>query len=99
MHRAAENGHVATIRALAELGASVNAGINMVSKKRVTPLYSAAIKDNGGAIRTLVELGANNNIGDKDGVKPIHAAAIRGCDSAIRALVELGGDVNKLSPL
>jgi ankyrin repeat protein len=87
---AVKNGRVDAIKALAELGADVNAPY----PAGLTPVHVATRYGYEEAIKALAELGVDVNKRDSDGCTPVLVAVLFGHVGVIKALAELGADVN-----
>ena len=90
VYKSAASGNVATLMALAKLGADVNDA----DEEGRTPMFLAAQNDHVKAVKMLAELGADVNRADKVGRTPVLMAAENGHKEACRALAELGAAVN-----
>lgn len=90
---AAEKGHPATVAALAEAGAAVNAGDSL----GWTPLHFAAVNNHAECARVLVQAGATVDVRDRVGWTPLHMAAMNGNTEASCALVELGASLDAVN--
>ena len=59
---------------------AINAGvdINTIGPGGQTPLMHAVLSGKVSAVKTLLKLGADTKIGEKDGYVPIHGAGFQG---------------------
>lgn len=89
LHKAAQNGHEATVLKLVELGACVYA----VDGAGVTPLHLASRSGHVPTMRVLLSLHADPGAKDDYGWSPIHQTANRGRTRAVMALLESGADL------
>ena len=71
---AAEKGHAATVAALAEAGAAVDAGDSL----GWTPLHFAAINGHAECARVLVQAGATVDVRERVCSTPLHMSAMNG---------------------
>lgn len=85
-----ESDHVACLRLLHELGASITTPEN----NGCTPVYMAAAAGQVDSLRALHELGADISTAANAGDTPVYAAAYNGHADAIRVLHELGADIS-----
>jgi ankyrin repeat protein len=83
---AAQNGHVASVRFLADTGADVG----LADKGRRAPVHAATEGRHAEVVRELIERGAYINAGTFDGRTPITIAAMMGEVEIVRVLVEAG---------
>jgi cytohesin len=87
---AASGGHAACIELLAKRGAGIDArGYN-----DRTPLSLTIVTQHPEVAKSLIELGANPNLPDKDGIKPINFAFIRREYDIARLLIPKTKDLN-----
>ena len=94
LHSAANGGHVAAIRRLADLKHDLNAKDYLGR----TPLHYAAMHGRARAVQALVELGADMQEKDsRGGYTPLHLAADAGQCETISKLIELGAPVDVAS--
>jgi hypothetical protein len=91
MHKAAGDGQVNLIRALAVLGGDVNAP---VTYNGWTPVHVAACVGRVNALRTMAVLGADVASRDFYSRTIAFVAALLGNIDALTTLVELGADIN-----
>jgi|GEM_PF-5182243 len=91
LYIAAQNGDVAAVKHLVQLGADVN---QATSDGAFTPLLIAADKGHLGVVIVLVDNGANVNQADKCGFVPLSIAAFEGHLDMVQYLVNQGADVN-----
>ena len=82
------NGHDACLRAV------LDAGLNL-SEPEANPLVHAARIGHAGYMRTLMDAGADPNVGSGKGTTPLHAAANAGNAEAIRLLLVAGADPHR----
>jgi uncharacterized protein len=81
--------YVEIVDALLQAGADVN----VRDEAGFTPLHDAALAGNAGAVRLLLDHGANINIGDKDsGATALYMAATMGREDVVNLLLEKGAD-------
>ena len=90
---AAENGHTATVAALAEAGAAVNAA----DTTGWTPLHFAAVNGHAACARLLVQAGAMVDARERIGWTPLHMAAMNGRTECACALVEVGAALDAVN--
>jgi ankyrin repeat protein len=90
LHTATAEAKPATIYALIQAGADVNAR----NEEGETPLYIAAEEGNSEIIAALMEAGADVNAPDDGGWTPLHVAAREGPPASVSALIQAGADVN-----
>ena len=91
LREASKAGDAETIRALIEVGVSVNE----VSKTYGnSPLHYACREGRKDAVITLLAAKADANARNSDARTPLHWAASNGTASVIKALVESGADLN-----
>jgi ankyrin repeat protein len=83
---------VGMIRALAAIGADVNATRKIITPSR--PVHVATSMGCIDALRALVELGADVNTPAEDCKTPMYIAAQEGKVATIRALAELGANID-----
>ncbi|RYP68710.1 hypothetical protein DL771_006511 [Monosporascus sp. 5C6A] len=88
LHRAAEMGREADVRALVHLGADKDAK----DRYGKTPLYIAAENGHKAIVRTLVELETDKEAKNRYMKTLLHLAAKTGHEAVIRILIELGAD-------
>ncbi len=80
------------VEALIAAGADINAR----DGAGFTPLHDAALAGNAGAVRFLLDHGADVNIGDKDtGATALYMAATMGREEVVTLLLEKGADATK----
>ena len=72
MHAAASSGHAGMLKAMAEIGADINVTQDAPAKAGNTPLHSACRRCNTDAVKTLIELGADETMKNVDGLTPAH---------------------------
>jgi ankyrin repeat protein len=89
IYLAAEKGHTATIRRLAELGADVN----IANIGGYTPMHVAVYCNKSKSIETLCELGADINTVNRDHMTPINLAANQGNMELISILLDQGASL------
>jgi ankyrin repeat protein len=87
---AAERGDQATVRALLQKGADLNAA----RADGMTPLHAAVYNDHLGIADALLRAGAKAGGTDRYGVTPLYLAAVNGNADMIRRLLDAGADVN-----
>ncbi len=99
---AANNGNLAIVKLLLELGADVMSR----NEDGKTPLHGAVLQQyeksddyvplapGAELTKLLVKKGADVNARDKKGMTPLHAAALRGCDESASFIIEKGADIN-----
>jgi len=90
LDRAARNGDVAKIRALAAAGADINA--TDVGGTRWTPLLHAIHKGQRGSVDALIALGADVNRRSPSGLSPLEMAAGNGQSPIVKRLLAAGAD-------
>ncbi|MCU9848196.1 ankyrin repeat domain-containing protein [Defluviimonas sp. WL0024] len=88
LHRAAQEGDVATIRRLAAQGANVNAR----DGRRRTPAHVAAFASQDEALRALAEAGADMNALDADAYDTVTIAAVANDPDLMSLAIALGND-------
>ncbi len=94
LHSGSEGGSEAIVRAILEAGVDPDAR----GDGRLTPLMRAASGGHAGAVRTLIEFGADVNTGRSPRETERTAllyAALEGSVETVRALLEAGADVNR----
>ncbi len=96
LHWAAKGGHAEAVRALAELGAKVNAK----TKQKQNALHIAAGQEAKQgfpppteAVAALIELGVKVGERGPQSATPLHFAAMRGHAAIIRALIAAGAPI------
>jgi ankyrin repeat protein len=91
---AAQSGDVATMKALVDAGA----GVNAKNASGVTPLHRAALNGRKAAEQYLIQAGADlRSKATEKGYTPLHVAALGGSTDAALVLLESGADVNERS--
>lgn len=85
---AAEEGHTSTVRALLDLGATVD----LSNTKKQTPLFIAASQGNTNIVSMLIKANANKNAQDENGMTPIAAATSTNRVITVHALATLGAN-------
>jgi len=88
---AAQEGHLACVRLLVELGADVNA-----QRNGSTALYNAVGKKHASVVRALIAFGANPNteVAKLGQLCPLFLAALSDAPQCMRELIRGGADVN-----
>jgi ankyrin repeat protein len=89
---AAERGHLDVVKAMARLGANVNAKAEVEGQTALIAVGSSADAE---TIQLLVRKGANINEADDIGQTALMAAAGAGRLEAVQALLQLGANVNQ----
>ncbi len=84
----------AMVRILVQRGASID-GRGVARFAGGTALMMAAIKQNEGALYSLLEMGASVDLAREDGGTAIILAASEGAIAIVRALLDRGADVEK----
>jgi len=67
--------------------------VNMQDDRGHTPLINAVIAENNSMVKTLIKLGANVNLKNKDGNTSVHFAAGDGSVERLEILVEAKADI------
>jgi ankyrin repeat protein len=75
------------IRAAVAAGARVNERRDEYTQGSQTPLMFASLTGKSSAVKTLLALKADANIGEKDGYTPLHGAAFQGRSQAAAILL------------
>ncbi len=75
MHAAAFMGHAEMLKAMAERGADINVTQDAPAKAGNTPLHAACERCRVDAVKTLIELGADDGIKNVDGLTAAHIIA------------------------
>jgi ankyrin repeat protein len=91
---AAKNGDTASVRALVEQKADVNAP----GPDGTPPLYWAIQADDLAIAQLLIRAGADVKTPNRYGLTPIHIAVSNGNVAMIRALLDAGADPNTIDP-
>jgi ankyrin repeat protein len=76
-----------SIRAAVAAGARINEKRDEYTQGSQTPLMFASLTGKSSAVKTLLALKADANIGEKDGYTPLHGAAFQGRSEAARILL------------
>jgi ankyrin repeat protein len=87
---AARRGDAATVRALIQRGADVNA----TEGDGATALHWASYRDDVASADALLRAGANVNAANDLGATPLWAASLNGSAAMVRRLLEAGADPN-----
>jgi cytohesin len=96
LHRAAQQGRVASLRVLLEGGADLRGG----GLHHRTALYEAAKYGHVAAVALLLDRGADPNVREgSSGFTPLHIAAERRHLEVLRVLIARGAEVNALNQL
>jgi ankyrin repeat protein len=77
MHAAAYSGHAEMLKVMAELGADVNVTQDAPAQAGNTPLHSACERFQANAVKTLMELGADDSLKNVNGLTAAHIVANR----------------------
>ena len=88
LHAAARKGQFLAIRMLVKLGCNVN--FNSPHKNCITPLHQAVRGNHVGAVKTLLELGANPRSRTTQQETAVHFAARYGSADVVSTLIERG---------
>jgi ankyrin repeat protein len=91
LHSAAANGHAQMVRALVELGASVEWQSGHGNRPLHAATYGCATAERTETVRTLLELGADVHAVNSRGENPLHG--VRNT-AAVRLLLEAGANLN-----
>jgi uncharacterized protein len=91
---AAMNGDVATVRALVQQKADVNA----VQTDGATAIQWAVYRDDLEMVDVLIAAGANIKLANREGATPLYLASLHGSEPMIEKLLQAGGDPNQLGP-
>jgi uncharacterized protein len=91
---AAMNGDVATVRALVQQKADVNA----VQTDGATAIQWAVYRDDLEMADVLIAAGANIKLANREGATPLYLASLHGSEPMIEKLLQAGGDPNQLGP-
>lgn len=101
LHQAAHRGNVQLIHRLHRQGCDLEAktsdnSISDLNRFNVgTPLYFAAANGHEGAVKALLQLGAEPRCRNITGEMPIHVACWRGYPSVVRILLDAGVDIEE----
>lgn len=78
-----------------DIQAEINRGADIRGRDNIglTPLHTAAAKDNAEAITALIEAGADIEVRSGSGGTPLHWAAYPSSSKAVTALIEAGADI------
>jgi ankyrin repeat protein len=94
-HLAAHYGHESLITALAAAGADLNAkSQSQIAPPGNRPLHAAIAGKQAGAVRVLLERGADPNAPQDDGLTPLHLACMTDAIEIVRALLDRGANVH-----
>ncbi|KAM4045664.1 receptor-interacting serine/threonine-protein kinase 4 [Anomaloglossus baeobatrachus] len=94
LHYAAWQGHLNIVKLLAK---QYKANLNCQTSDGRTPLHLAAKRGHYRVARTLVELGCDLNVPNKQLKTPLHIAAETGHTSTARLLILHGADINAVT--
>jgi ankyrin repeat protein len=94
-HLAAHHGHESILAALAAAGADLNARSNSTTAPAGNrPLHAAIAGKRAGAVRVLLERGADPNATQDDGMTPLHVACTTDAIEIVRLVLDRGANVN-----
>ncbi len=97
VHIASNSGHTNVLNLVLKYCSNASHFINLADERGFTPLINATISENNENMTTLLKLGANVNLKNKDGAAAIHFAAGDGSVSRMTLLFEAGADLNSHS--
>ena len=95
LHTSASDGFYDIVRRLLDGGAD----LNLVDKRRMSPLFFAAQEGHLKIVRLLVNKGANIRLSSDIGLAPVHIAALCGKNEVVEYLIEKGATFETVGTL
>jgi hypothetical protein len=96
LHYAAWYGHDDCVKFCIEMGANVNARVNVRNNDGWTPLHVASLKGRVNVVRMLLDAGALVDATNKHGVTPLDRAVRYECVNVMQLLVDRGAKVSNV---